>query len=364
MRTYFVKDWDTHFENSESRKVKVPRWVAVPNRHDGKGYRRVLKHPRAVEIFCAWCLIIQVASKTPVRGILSDHDGPLTDEDLADATGYPRDIFAIAFQVLSSPAIGWISYEDATNGVNSSPDVSGYHPGTSGRAGVEGKGREDRGGNTKTPPYPPTGGECDKKADGPRIAGRPPACEGQSSPPPAEMRDSSGDEDAPKGANGWSPPAEVTRRGGRTRRNGESQPEDATADAPKRAPAAGDAGKFPPGFVRFWSAYPASVRKVGKTQCLRLWKRAGLETMADRVIAALSRSRASRDWNREAGAYVPMPSTWLNRTPWETDPAEQADGVPVDEDRYSPGFVPRRYTAAELDEMFGPPEAPKTEGKS
>ncbi len=105
---YRIKDWDKHFENGESRKYKFARWLPVPNKHDGKGFRRMAKHPRKVEIFCAWNLILQVASKAPVRGDLADENGPLTAEDLADMTDFPEEIFTLAFEVLSGEKIGWI----------------------------------------------------------------------------------------------------------------------------------------------------------------------------------------------------------------------------------------------------------------
>lgn len=105
---YRIKDWAKNFENAETRKYKHVRWVPIPNKHDGKGYRRLAKHERAVEIFCGWNLLLQVASKCPVRGVLADDDGPLSPEDLADMTGFPEAIFAIALEALSAEKIGWI----------------------------------------------------------------------------------------------------------------------------------------------------------------------------------------------------------------------------------------------------------------
>ncbi len=37
---YRVRDWGVHFENSRSRDYKKLDWVPIPNKHDGKGYRR------------------------------------------------------------------------------------------------------------------------------------------------------------------------------------------------------------------------------------------------------------------------------------------------------------------------------------
>lgn len=125
---YAIKDWDKHFENSESRKVKSLTWVPVKNKHDGKGYRRVAAHPKSIQVFCAWNLIIQVASKMPVRGVLRDEDGPLTTSDLAFKTGFPEHIFEAAFELLTDQKIGWLErleLSQAEEKARASPEISG-----------------------------------------------------------------------------------------------------------------------------------------------------------------------------------------------------------------------------------------------
>jgi len=106
--TYQIKDWNEHFEVAQGRVCEQMKWVAFPNKQDGKGFRRIIKHPRHVEIFAAWVLIVQVASRQKVRGVLMDNDGPLTAEDLADSTGFPVDIFELAFVELVKRKIGWL----------------------------------------------------------------------------------------------------------------------------------------------------------------------------------------------------------------------------------------------------------------
>lgn len=111
---YKIKDWDTHYEKAQVRRCKTMSWVAIPNKHDGKGFRRIAKHPDGVSIFGAWVLIVQVASKMPTRGVLADKDGPLTAEDLADKTGFPEKIFEKALKLLSQPRIGWLESTNDT----------------------------------------------------------------------------------------------------------------------------------------------------------------------------------------------------------------------------------------------------------
>jgi len=105
---YRIKDWNEHFEVAQGRICAKMTWVAFPNRHDGKGFRRIARHPRSIELFTAWVLIVQVASKQKTRGLLADEAGALTPEDLADSTLYPEEIFKLAFDVLSQTKIGWL----------------------------------------------------------------------------------------------------------------------------------------------------------------------------------------------------------------------------------------------------------------
>lgn len=149
--TYRIKDWDDHFETAESRKLKSTRWVPMPTKHDGKGYRRITQHNAAVEIFCAWNLIVQVASKMPTRGVLADSDGPLDADDLAAKTGFPSAIFETALPFLSSESIGWMSLDQQRRvrqsaRVRQSPPESAEVPADSSLEGkgIEGNRREDK----------------------------------------------------------------------------------------------------------------------------------------------------------------------------------------------------------------------------
>lgn len=107
-KTYRIKDWDRHFEKAQTRKCRTMTWVAIPNRQDGSGYRRVMAHKDAVDLFAAWNAILQIASKMPVRGVLYKDGRSLIPEDLAIASGLPEAIFVLAFRVLTDPRIGWI----------------------------------------------------------------------------------------------------------------------------------------------------------------------------------------------------------------------------------------------------------------
>ena len=104
---YRIKNWAEHFQKGGASQVTGPwRWVPIPVKHDGKGYRRLLRRDDGMQLFAAWILIVQVAAKAPERGLLTDGDGPLTALDIADKTGGDVDVIASALDVLSSADAG------------------------------------------------------------------------------------------------------------------------------------------------------------------------------------------------------------------------------------------------------------------
>ena len=71
------------------------------------------------------------------------------------------------------------------------------------------------------------------------------------------------------------------------------------------------------GFDRFWSEWPNGPRKVAKAQCAAKWERHDLEAEADAIVAAVVAFKASAEWAKDNGAFIPMPATWLNKRRWE-----------------------------------------------
>ena len=105
---YRVKNWNEFYEKAQTRKCKEMKWVAVPNKLDGAGYAIVAAHPRNCELFTAWILILEVASKMPTRGLLFKDGKSVGPQDLSRRTRFPEDIFNLAFLVLIEPDIGWL----------------------------------------------------------------------------------------------------------------------------------------------------------------------------------------------------------------------------------------------------------------
>lgn len=148
-----IRNWEFYYETHETRKLKNLRWIPMPNKHDGLTFKKIVARKDRCEIFTAWILILQIASKCPVRGQLSvDSPGnlPLSPGDMGLKTGFPGEIFQKALNLLSEGNDSWILKENAITGDN--PETSGEPPGLAGtspavlngREGIEG--REGKGG--------------------------------------------------------------------------------------------------------------------------------------------------------------------------------------------------------------------------
>jgi hypothetical protein len=105
---YKIRDWNRHFETSDSKRYKTVSWIKVQNKLHGRGLRRLLRLPDGAAVFGAFILICEVASTMPVRGILADEDGPLSVTDIADKLAVSSDLILRALDVCSSKGIGWI----------------------------------------------------------------------------------------------------------------------------------------------------------------------------------------------------------------------------------------------------------------
>ncbi len=111
MKTYRINEWDKHFENNRTRVMDELRWVPVPNKHDGEGYKTIMAEPDGIIIYACWHLILQVASKCHPRGTLVRSDGtPHTARSIAIKTGCRSvDHVQRALDFCSTPEVGWIT---------------------------------------------------------------------------------------------------------------------------------------------------------------------------------------------------------------------------------------------------------------
>lgn len=134
-----IAKWSERYETHETRKLKHLQWVPVPNQHDGLSFRKIAAHKQSADIFAAWVLMLQVASKAKERGELMHKGKSMTAQDLSIMTGFPEHCFACAIPFLCE--IGWI---ECGSDKAQSPGMSGESPGvpaeSPGRR--EGKGME------------------------------------------------------------------------------------------------------------------------------------------------------------------------------------------------------------------------------
>jgi hypothetical protein len=71
-------------------------------------------------------------------------------------------------------------------------------------------------------------------------------------------------------------------------------------------------------FIQFWTAYP---RKVAKGAAEKAWVKIHPDdTLAASIVTAVERAKASADWRKDGGQFIPHPATWLNGRRWEDEP--------------------------------------------
>ncbi len=175
---YKIRDWDKYFENNRTRELKNLQWVPMPNKHDGDGFTEVMEQERGVEVYGAWALILQIASKCNPRGTLvRDNPAPSCGDpapgcgggqkahdsaSLARMTRTHRSVFDHALPILVQ--VGWLDVIPEAEslceiphppaGLSHPPAVI-PHPSAASRARAEGNGMEGNGMEKNTPPKQP-----------------------------------------------------------------------------------------------------------------------------------------------------------------------------------------------------------------
>lgn len=96
--------------------------------------------------------------------------------------------------------------------------------------------------------------------------------------------------------------------------------------APKKSAASARQKRQPPAaaFDRFWEAYP---RRQGKEAARKAWAKMRPDAaLLEDMLAALERQRASDQWRKDGGRFIPLPATWLNGRRWEDEDAFLVQG--------------------------------------
>lgn len=92
------------------------------------------------------------------------------------------------------------------------------------------------------------------------------------------------------------------------------------AELPKDPPTPrkrGQVSQFPPGFDRFWAAYPRHEAKAKAAQAFARIRPD--EALLSSMLAAIQRQGGTDQWRRDGGVFVPHPTTWLNGRRWEDE---------------------------------------------
>lgn len=111
----------------------------------------------------------------------------------------------------------------------------------------------------------------------------------------------------------------------------------------------------PDGFTAFWEQYP---RRVAKPQALKSWNRLKPtgQTLAD-LMAGLERQKATEQWQKDDGKFVPYPATWLNGRRWEdetTPPVPASSGATAPARAPAPGDTRTAHGRPEVfDDVMG-----------
>jgi hypothetical protein len=84
-------------------------------------------------------------------------------------------------------------------------------------------------------------------------------------------------------------------------------------------------------FDLFWEGYP---RRVGKAAARKAWDKLKVDcVLLESILAALAVQRATHDWRKDGGKYVPHPATWLNGRRWEDElPGMRLETAPPSQD--------------------------------
>lgn len=149
MKAFRIKQWNKLFENSRSRTVADLAWVAIPNHHDGENYSIIMAEKNAAEIFSAWVLMVQVASRCHPRGtLLRDNGKPHDAKSLAIKTRGREDWFSSAMSFILNNT-DWIELVDVSvesHQPDTQPSLDHHSSAEEGREGREGiEGNEKKG---------------------------------------------------------------------------------------------------------------------------------------------------------------------------------------------------------------------------
>lgn len=99
-------------------------------------------------------------------------------------------------------------------------------------------------------------------------------------------------------------------------------------------------------FDQFYKKYPKKVKK----QEVRKWfkKNKPSNELFSSILDSLEQFRASFDWQKDGGQYIPYPSSWLNQRRWEDESMQNKAIKKV----VQSNFTGRKYKEGELNKLY------------
>ena len=79
-------------------------------------------------------------------------------------------------------------------------------------------------------------------------------------------------------------------------------------------------------FNQFWDAYPKHIAKQSAVKAFEKLKPD--EKLLEAMLKAIEMQKESKQWEKDGGAFIPYPATWLNQRRWEDElPQVETDNV-------------------------------------
>ncbi|HLV18437.1 MAG TPA: helix-turn-helix domain-containing protein [Pseudomonas sp.] len=286
-----------------------------------------------------------------VLGVLYAHAGsdricwPAVNT-LAELTGIDRRDVQRTIRRLED--FGWVRVEAGGGRASTSRYRLWAAPssGDAERAGDPPADLEERAGDATAGKSPQTVGDApavmpERAGDSP-PKGRVICHESAGDPPARTYQNRSGNRDNPSCASPAASASQVESAEAETRRGGAlgAKPKAKSSEAARM----GD-------FAVFWEAYP---RRRGKADALKAWKALKPDAaLVEQILAAVGFARASPDWRRDGGQFIPYPATWLRRRGWEDELEADIEPLPAaQQPRHGEG-ARINGTLVALDSLFG-----------
>ncbi len=128
--------------------------------------------------------------------------------------------------------------------------------------------------------------------------------------------------------------AEHGKKGGRPRKTtGDKKPPLNPPPSSSSSSSSSNTPSPPKGaFEDFWECWPKNDRKQDKAKCSEKWKREGLDTVAEAIVADVTAKKHSQKWR---DGFIEAPMVYLNNRRWEDGSASAATGPKRGTDEYA-----------------------------